>query len=577
MNDKKSRIEFVYEIYTQQYNRSLKRDKLVRPEQTDILRKYLSTDSSLEELSHILSNENNVIDLGFIKFFKELGSLGDILKNTYGDTGLIKDAIFQYFLDHDPTKNKEYVLWYINLYADLCNARPQITRINKSGERYSKSTLNHEKIFFEDFGKIADAIDTFNLIKKTKVLSTEQKDVNKYKNYHDFINMVKPYSYGDADDDSNKIHTLNPSEIKCIQNMVDGTSDHPLAELVYENDKWVVVITHDKESNAIFGKNTTWCTAGTRYGTMFDTYNKQGPLFVLVKKGYGSRKAIADNPLVRLQFHFETHQYMDATDKRINILEFLNTNRDIKEFFRTYVIKAVRKKSLAKDSVNTIVEFLSTLGYMNELVAILRDSKVETLCLKNVAVDNNIISRLGEITTLKDLNLSGCELTQIPEGFKNLVNLTSLDVSKNKNLVYIPDFINDLVNLTVLDFSWCNIQNVFDVGGLSKLKTLILDSNPKLTKLPIGIDKCKQLKRISASCCDITEIPEDILSLSELFMLDLHKNENLTSVPEKITALEKIVAVNLDRCNYSNELHNILAKNAKSKPRLCAYYHTVEN
>ena len=579
MSDKKTRIEYVYDIFTQQYERSFKKDKLITPEQTDKINKFvLNFEDRLEIIKPLLTIHNNVMDMSFVNFYIHSFSVDELVKNTYKNTGLVKDAIFQYFLDHDPSHNKEYVSWFINLYAELCKDRPQITQFNKTGVNFTNSTVNAEKLFFEDFGKIADAIETFNLIKKTKILKTEQKDINSYKSYHDFINTIKPYTSSE-DDDSNSVHTLSLSEIKCIQNMVNDESEPPIAELVFESEKWVIVITHDKESNYIFGKNTTWCTAGTRHNTMFDNYNKQGPLFVLIKKGFGSRKAIQTDASVRIQFHFETNQFMDAQDKPIKISEFLINNKEIKEFFRSYVVKTVKKKSLSnnKTSTESIIDFLTKLGYIDELIPILRDAKAEVLNLRETAIEKDVLTKIGEIKTLKTLIMSDCGLTELPDGLRQLTHLVNLDISKNKKITSVPSFLNELVNLESLDMSWCNIDKEFDISDLTKLKLLVLDSNPNLNSLPKGFHNCKNLKRISASCCNLSEIPNIILTLPELYMLDFHKNENLSEVPETLTAMEKVIAVNLDKCNYSNNLHEILTKNAKAKAKKCSYVHYIEN
>lgn len=578
MYNKKTRIEYIYDIFTQQYERSLKKDKLIQPNQEAILKKYIITDETTN-LTELCKVPYNTIDISFVNFYIEMFGFDRLINSTYKDTGLVKDAIFQYFLDHDPSYNKEYVSWFINLYADLCKSRPQITQSNKTGDNFSKKTLVSEKLFFEDFGKISDALVTFDFIKKTKILNNDQKDINNYKTYHDFINTIKPYMVDDKDDESNSIHTLSPSEIKCIQNMVNGEENPPLAELVFESDKWVIVITHDKESNVIFGKNTTWCTAGTRYMNLFDNYNKQGPLFVMIKKGYGSRKAILKDPGVRLQFHFETNQYMDAEDKPIDMSDFLLKNKDIKEFFRPYIAKAVRKKMMSNDkgNLNYVIEFLTKLGYIDELIPILRDSKAEVLDLKEVSLGEDVINRIGEITTLKTLNLSDCKLTKFPDFLSKLTNLVNLNISKNKGITFIPEFINQLVNLENLDLSWCDIKDDFEIGGLTKLKYLLLDCNQKLEKLPNGFDKCKNLKRISASCCAIKEIPDSILTLPELFMLDFHQNPNLHILPDELTAMEKILAVNLDRCGLSIEKHETLKKHATSKKIKCTYVYYMKN
>ena len=77
---------------------------------------------------------------------------------------------------------------------------------------------------------------------------------------------------------------------------------------------------------------------------MFDNYDRQGYLFVLIEKGKGSKQAIAKQPSARLQFNFESRQYMDADDKPITISDFFEKYLKVKTYFKDYIINIALRK-----------------------------------------------------------------------------------------------------------------------------------------------------------------------------------------------------------------------------------------
>lgn len=102
------------------------------------------------------------------------------------------------------------------------------------------------------------------------------------------------------------------------------------ASKIFEDNKWLVVHPTTQEAACYYGKNTQWCTAADDADNQFDTYNKQGPLFVLIDKT-ANRK---------YQVHFQTGQLMDENDKPVNYLEFFKNNPQLKKALgeKNYVI-----------------------------------------------------------------------------------------------------------------------------------------------------------------------------------------------------------------------------------------------
>lgn len=567
---KKTRLDFVYDQLCKQYEKSAKKDKLISNiNYQDQLENYIGTVNE----SNIFTEESmdNYIDISFLKFLSHVNL--DI--RTLGAT--FKDAIFNYFLKFDPTSNKEYLQWFINLYGNVCKDRPQIHMTNRTNENFSTKTVSSEVLFFEDFGKISESLEIFTFLKKTNVLSHQQRDINQYSTYKSFINTIKPYAPADENDDSEKVHTLTHTEIKCIQNYIDAedksndafqATETPIAELVYEDDDWVIVQTHNKEANEIFGRNTTWCTAGTRFMDIFALYHSQGPLLVLIRKGYGSVSQIRKNSNVRLQFHFESSQYMDAKDVGIKIDVFLKKYTKVKAFLTKYVDAAAFKLSCS-GKPQQVVDFLKKLGYGDELIKVLKRVMPEALELDDFDLTDSALAEIGDITTLKSLKLNNCNVTRIPESFGKLTKLTNLQLYGNKKLTTIPEHINKLINLVDLDISNCDIKNAFDISGLVNLEHLIFDNNQNLTKFPT-LGNIKQIDRITASNCNLGEIPDAIMNLKFLYMLDLHYNKNLKKIPIGLTTLPALVALNIHQTKIKNDDIDVLLEQAMGKTEKCA-------
>lgn len=555
--EKKSRVEFLYEnSFKATYRKAVKRNQLTKfdPRQEGF--------ASLHRMEH-KEPEDHFYDYRLFTFLSNMG----IPVSTYiGNEKTASEVTFNFLVDCDPTPNKENLQWLLGLYKNQL--------ISYTPAKPDQSGLNININFYEDlYTTVKSSLETFSLLKRTNVLSEIKRDINKYPNYQTLNEMVLPYKMMDnGDDDSNeKVHTLDTKELKCIlnhQNFIEHNKKEydptiGRAELVFENKDWVIVITHDKEANVEFGKYTTWCTAGTRYGSMFDSYHGRGELFVLVKKGFGSKQAIKKDSSVRLQFHFEDQQYMDAPDRPIDINNFFFENPEIKEYFKKYITKTVLPKRQQKNKVNDDINFLMKLGYGDEIIKILRDSKPKKLDFSGHKMDASLLVDIGDIDSLEMLDFSDCGLSSLPESLATLKNLKYLKV-RNNPITEVPTWLNSLKSLTFLDLSGCKIESKIDLTGLSELTDIVLDYNPKLKSVPTGLSTLKKLARFTASNCDIKEINEEILSCDALFLIDIHANKRLTKIPEKLSSLPEIIAICIDDTNISEHIVKLLNQNKRS-------------
>lgn len=168
------------------------------------------------------------------------------------------------------------------------------------------------------------------------------------------------------------------------------------------------------------------------------------------------------------------------------------------------------------------------------------------------------------------LDLSGQNLTELPESVCEIDSLLELDL-RNNQLIALSDTITNLKNLIYLNLkSNCLLELPESIGELTRLWYLNIDRNPliklpesignlvKLTKLslrkttrtsdirklPASIGNLVNLKELYLSGCQLTEIPDSIWNLTKLELLNLHGNK-LTSLPDSIGKLDRLTHLTL--------------------------------
>ncbi len=544
---KRSRLEFVFDIFKEDYNRAIKH-KIYEFD-------FVGFNKSENQQKYAYYH-----DLKFLKYHKVYYEIEGV--EIPGETPM--NILFNFFIECDPSINKEYVSWFMNLYRNIIK--------NEIHDQHLEHERNDNNTFFEDLlSKVKGAIETFIFIKKTNALNVENRDINKFKTISEFIEVVKPYTIAYQSDDNEDIHTLNRKELACIKRFTNKDGGSGSAELVFENDKWLIAVTHDKPANIEFGKYTTWCTAGNRYQDMFTWYHTRGTLFVLIRKGFGSKLAITNNPEYRLQFHFETNQYMDANNQSIDIASFFKENIGVKEYFIDYLTTTALPLRLKKESFIGNIKYLIDLGYADNIIDMVKKSNPISLNLTNCRIDSKYLLNIGCITSLTELDLSNCDLDALPESIKLLKNLKSLKFSGNSKVTTIPSWINDIEGLEYLDCSNCDIDTINNVVENKNIKNISLDYNKRLKYLPSDIGKLNKLTRITATSCDLRDISEDIINCKNLTIFDVHMNKRLEKIPLGLSKLEHMVAINFDDTKISFNTKKLMENDSNGNVYIIKY------
>jgi Leucine-rich repeat (LRR) protein len=145
-------------------------------------------------------------------------------------------------------------------------------------------------------------------------------------------------------------------------------------------------------------------------------------------------------------------------------------------------------------------------------------TNLETLSFKN---DNlkEIPQEIGNLPSLKVLDLSGNDFTALPQSLRKLNHLEELYLNDEKNLFHNQNnqSLNLPLNLRILHLENDNLKNVpKEIYELKKLEQLFLNDN------------------------NFNQIPKEMKSLKNLKQLDFHNNK----IPQQLQQQQEVLNQN---------------------------------
>jgi hypothetical protein len=159
-------------------------------------------------------------------------------------------------------------------------------------------------------------------------------EIGKIRQLGDLYNIVKQYIIED---------TLDFKLI--LDSLVLGTD----YKLLHTGKDWTFYQPLTEKGSSYLGVNTEWCTTWGQHclnkkyrdrGNYFQSHHVKGPLFIMINK---------NNPLDKYQFHFETNQYMDRDDRRINTTEFWVGKDEIKYYFFPSLVRETSEQEVKSE------------------------------------------------------------------------------------------------------------------------------------------------------------------------------------------------------------------------------------
>ena len=334
-------------------------------------------------------------------------------------------------------KAGKYVNWIIKQFLQI---EPNI-EASYGTPQFKKEFKEKTDLFFEDLYKTTDDLIKFDRFKSQ--IDDELRDINKL-TIDSLFNTVKDFSLEKA-----STTKAERKEMKV----------HPGAELVYSGSKYDVYMIEDqgdlgKEAACFYGgqnKETRWCTSapGLSY---FNTYIKQGPLYVLVDKTDTEVGDISGLPKHRYKFNFPSNQFMDVNDRQINLVDFLlGEEEGLKQFFKPEFMKGLSNADGTEISVeyprDAASKFIALYGFDKffddlpnnlgrlDFIKTSGSSRYGQESAKDLNI--KIPSSIGRFKNMYALHLDGI-LDELPSEISNLEDLMFLSLPNNKNLKSLP-------------------------------------------------------------------------------------------------------------------------------------------
>ncbi|KAL1802232.1 hypothetical protein ACET3Z_030879 [Daucus carota] len=149
---------------------------------------------------------------------------------------------------------------------------------------------------------------------------------------------------------------------------------------------------------------------------------------------------------------------------------------------------------------------------------------------------------LGNIESLKELNVDDVMVPKIPDSIGFLINLVKLRLTGNQYLETLPKTFGCLRSLEILDISRCSrlIALPVELGNMESLKVLYAQSLP-VSELPNSIGHLSKLVELRLS--DNTELktlPDAICNLRSLEILDISYCRSLIALPVELGSMESL-------------------------------------
>lgn len=183
----------------------------------------------------------------------------------------------------DPTKSNKYLPFMIKCTADWV--------------QWIQNELKNET-----FKEMFEVIQDFEDLSQRNLL--ENKDIYSYESNQDIIESVKFAK-----------EKITRSEVKKKE-----------TEVLYEDERWTVILPLSTRSSNLYGKSTKWCVSSEdhNYGKYYKQYTEKGVLIFLIDKNVKEIDCFTNN-LSKVAFHNDRTKkdngitLWDVKDKSMNI------------------------------------------------------------------------------------------------------------------------------------------------------------------------------------------------------------------------------------------------------------------
>lgn len=343
--------------------------------------------------------------------------------------------VFSDMIAADPTDNKIYLQWMLNLFSRLLkedNADKQLIAIRLVEEDLPQA--NKYLTLFESNKrkrKFKELCSGSYILKDVK----DPTDINQYKSLSQLFDAVDPFI------------EKTPSALeKTLLKFVEIGQ----AEIPVKDRKFTLFIPKTTEANVAFEDFANWCTARKGNG-MFKTYteNHRKPngdksnIYIIIPNSFFDGKTTD-----LFQIHFETNQLKDRHNgQNVSIFETVLAESDgITNFFYEELITMAKQYNKGFEN-NHYLDYLIKFGFAESLFELIDETT------PTIRFMSREIPRLPDISKFKDLDqliICNAKMSELHSSIGKLDKLEMLVLTENK-IKELPKEIGNLKNLIFLN------------------------------------------------------------------------------------------------------------------------------
>ena len=360
----------------------------------------------------------------------------------------ISDSVFADMVLADPTENKQFLKWMINVFV----------RLIKEGE------IN-EAISFatEDLEMANEYLKLFEANKRKKKFKEFCNKTHGLKHIEDPSDL---YQYKNLSQVFNAIDPFIERSVSDLERTMERFVEVGNGEIVFKDRLWTVFIPYDTDAACIAHKIAGWCTATPGNG-MFRSFTEQKTPAGNKSKLYivFNNKLFKGESRELYQLHFESGQLMDYSNRNADSDFYNNVIRSsegIDAYFKEELSKLAREENSSTGEskyINFLVKFGHTeslfefipeeslrINKRNQFIPSIPDmskfQKLEAVVISGTKLDV-VHPSLFKLPNLEMISLTDGNLTSLPIEIKYAKRAMLLNITGNK-IVTIPDEIAEL-------------------------------------------------------------------------------------------------------------------------------------
>jgi len=353
-------------------------------------------------------------------------------------------SVFADMIAADPTDNKMYLQWMLNLFVRLLK--------NKSEGDVEIAT----RLVVEDLPQANKYLSVFEDNKRKKKFKelckgsyilinvSDPTDINQYKSLSQLFDAVDPFI------------EKEPSALeRTLQKFVDIGQ----AEIPVRDRKFTLFIPKTTEANVAFDEFANWCTARKGNG-MFKSYTDghrkpngdKSDIYIIIPNKFFEGKTEE-----LFQIHFETNQLKDRKNgNNVSIFEnVLVESEGITNFFYEELIGMAKAHKKGIEN-NKYLDYLIKFGFAESLFELI-DADTPTIRFMTREIPK--MPDISKFSNLDQLIICNAKMHELHPSVGRLNKLEMLVLTENK-IKTLPKEIGLLKNLTFLNLIGNPIQEI---------------------------------------------------------------------------------------------------------------------